>query len=69
MLNDSQLRPTKKPHFMAASSIQGHRKQGPSVSACEDFLRPEPYHDLWGSYSITTTGSYCHSSKNMFLRH
>ena len=29
MLNDSQLRPTKKPHFMAASYIQGRRKQGP----------------------------------------
>ena len=29
MLNDSQLRPTKKPHFMPASSIQGRRKQGP----------------------------------------
>ena len=28
MLNDSQLRPTKKPHFMAASYIQGRRKQG-----------------------------------------
>ena len=29
MLNDSQLRPTKKPHFMPASYIQGCRKQGP----------------------------------------